>query len=172
VLRGKWVLDNLLNAPPPPPPPDTPGLDEQAAGSSGTMRQQLEKHRTNAVCASCHSRMDPLGFGLENYDAIGQWRTTEGALLLDTSGVVNGKSFTSPAELKQILRQDKSTFARAFTEKLTTYALGRGLERYDRPEVDRIVREAAGSGYKIQGMIVGIVKSMPFLMRRKEISAQ
>lgn len=172
VLRGKWVLENLLNAPPPPPPPDTPGLDEQAAGSSGTMRQQLEKHRTNTVCASCHTRMDPLGFGLENYDAIGQWRTTEGALPLDTSGVVDGKAFNTPAELKQILRQDKSAFARAFTGKLMTYALGRGLERYDRPEVNRIVAEAAGSEYRIQQLILGIVKSMPFQMRRKENSAQ
>jgi mono/diheme cytochrome c family protein len=170
VLRGKWVLETLLDTPPPPPPPDAPGLDESAAAASGTMRQQLEKHRSNAVCASCHTRMDPLGFGLENYDAIGQWRTTEGSLPLDTSGVMpDGKAFATPGELKQILRADEPAIARAFTEKLMTYALGRGLERYDRPEVDSIVTQAAASGYRMSGLVWGIVKSAPFQMRRAEL---
>lgn len=169
VLRGKWVLENLLNAPPPPPPPDVPGLDEKTEGSAGTLRQQLEKHRASPVCSSCHARMDPLGFGLENYDAIGRWRATEGELPLDTSGLMpNGKSFATPAELKQILRADKTAFARAFTEKLMTYALGRGLERFDRPEVTRIVNAAAASKYRISDLMMGIVKSSPFRMRQGE----
>jgi hypothetical protein len=169
VLRGKWVLENLLNMPPPPPPPDAPGLDE-AGPSAGSLRQQMEKHRSSALCASCHVRMDPLGFGLENYDAIGKWRTADGPHPLDTSGALpNGSSFRSPAELKQILRADKAAFARAFTEKLLTYALGRGLERYDRPEVERIVSQAAAADYRISNIVMGIVRSAPFQMRRAEV---
>lgn len=167
VLRGKWVLENLLNAPPPPPPPDAPGLEEKPAGSAGTLRQQLEKHRSNAVCASCHVRMDPLGFGLENYDAIGQWRTSEENLPLDTSGIMpDGRKFTSPAELKLVLLEDKDAFVKAFTEKLLTYSLGRGLENYDRPQVSRIIAQAPDQ--RMSSLIREVVKSAPFQMRRPE----
>lgn len=172
VVRGKWVLENLLNAPPPPPPDNVPPLDENAVGSTGTMRQQLDRHRSNALCASCHTRMDPLGFGLENYDAIGQWRTMDGSFPVDTSGVgPNGKPFSSPAELKRILRSDSATFVRALTEKLMTYGLGRGIERFDRPQVNAIVTQAAPGGYRFSSLILGIVNSMPFQMRKAEHSS-
>ncbi len=125
VIRGKWVLENLLGTPPPPPPPDVPPLDEAAVGTTVSLREQLEKHRANAVCAGCHSRMDPIGFGLENYDAIGRYRTADGTFPIDSSGTLpNGKSFTGAAELKAILRADPQTFTRALSQKLLTYALG------------------------------------------------
>ena len=109
MIRGKWVLENLLNAPPPPPPPDVPALDEKSAGVTASVRQQLEAHRANPVCAGCHARMDPLGFGLENYDAIGRWRTMDGKFPVDASGVLpNGKTFADAAELKTILRGDEA----------------------------------------------------------------
>ena len=133
VIRGKYVLQNILGTPPPPPPPDVPALDEASVGNSGSMRQQLEKHRSNPVCASCHSRMDVLGFGLENYDGIGKWRTADGKFNIDSSGTLpNGKSFTSPAELRVLLKDSLPEFARCLTEKMLTYSLGRGVERFDR----------------------------------------
>jgi mono/diheme cytochrome c family protein len=169
VIRGKWVLENLLNAPPPPPPPNVPNLDEEAVGSKGSLRQQLELHRSNTVCASCHAKMDPLGFGLENYDAIGRWRTRDGRFPIDASGVLpNGKSFRGPAELKSILRAQKDEFAKSLTEKLLTYALGRGLEPFDRPAVQSINRRLAGDGYRFSALVSSIVDSMPFQMRRSE----
>ena len=132
VLRGKWVLDNLLNAPPPEPPADVPNLDEATIGTSASMREQLEEHRKNPICASCHRRMDPLGFGLENFDAVGAWRTLEGKFPIDASGQLpDGRRFTGPEELRKILSADRDAFARAITSKLLTYGLGRGLERYD-----------------------------------------
>jgi hypothetical protein len=169
VIRGKWILENFLNAPPPPPPPGVANLDEEAVGNTGSLRQQLEQHRTNAICASCHSRMDPLGFGLENYDAVGSWRTADGKFAIDSAGVLpNGKSFTRPAELKAILKADKDEFTRCLTEKLLTYALGRGLERFDRPAVQSITRRTAAEGYRFSSLIRSIVESMPFQSRRGE----
>jgi uncharacterized protein DUF1592/uncharacterized protein DUF1588/uncharacterized protein DUF1587/uncharacterized protein DUF1585/uncharacterized protein DUF1595/cytochrome c len=169
VIRGKWILENILNSPPPPPPPGVPNLDEAAVGNSGSLRQQLEKHRSNAICASCHSRMDPLGFGLENYDAIGAWRTQDGKFPIDSTGTLpNGKSFGKPAELKAILRADKDEFSKGLTEKLMTYALGRGLERFDRPAVQSVNRRLAAEGYRFSALVMGIVESMPFQMRRGE----
>ncbi|MGH9667341.1 MAG: DUF1592 domain-containing protein, partial [Bryobacteraceae bacterium] len=136
VIRGKYVLENILNAPPPPPPPDVPNLDASGVGITGTMRQQLEKHRSNPVCASCHSRMDPLGFGLSNFDAIGRWRTHDGKFPIDASGTLpNGEKFNGPAELKKILMGDKDAFSHCLAEKMLTYALGRGLESYDTPAI-------------------------------------
>lgn len=167
VIRGKWVLENILGEPPPPPPPDVPTLDEKSLGTAVTVRQQLEKHRTNAVCASCHSRMDPLGFGLENYDAIGRWRTTDGTLPVDVTGALpNGKAFSTPAELKQILRGDKDAFVRCLAEKLLTFALGRGIERYDRPVVESIRRNVIAQDYRFSSVVEEIVNSTPFQMRR------
>jgi hypothetical protein len=170
VIRGKYVLQNILGAPPPPPPPDVPALDEEAVGSTGSMRQQLEKHRSNAICASCHSRMDVLGFGLENYDAIGKWRTMDGKFPIDSSGTMpNGKSFSTPAEMRAVLLADLPQFARCVTEKMLTYALGRGLERYDRKTVDDIDRKLAASGYRFQSLVNEIVNSLPFQSRRGEV---
>lgn len=169
VLRGKWILENILNTPPPPPPPNVPNLDQTAIGSSATARQQMEQHRANPACRSCHARMDPLGFGLENYNAIGQWRTHEGNLLIDATGTLpNGRTFDGPDGLKALLVQDKTAFAKCLAEKLLIYALGRGLEDYDRPAIENIVTRAASNGYKFSTFINEIVTSAPFQMRRGE----
>ncbi len=167
VLRGKYMLENILGAPPPAPPADVPALDEAAVGESKSIRQSMEQHRANPVCASCHSRMDVLGFGLENYNAIGQWRTQDGKFPVDASGTFpNGKTFATPAEMKALLRSNLPDFTRCLTEKMLTYALGRGVEKYDRLAVQRIVRETAEDNYKFQTLILGLVHSVPFQMRR------
>jgi hypothetical protein len=167
VLRGKWILENFLNAPPPPPPPDVPNLDETTIGQSASLREQLEQHRKNTTCASCHARMDPLGFGLENFDAIGAWRTQDGKFPIDASGTLpDGRSFKGPQELKAILRADRAAFAEGLTEKLLIYALGRGLEPYDRPTVKKITNQLAAENYRFSSLVLAIVKSLPFQMRR------
>ena len=143
VKRGKWVLDQILGTPPPPPPPDVPSLPEEKQ-LTGSLRKVMEQHRENALCASCHQRMDPIGFAFENYDAVGAWRDKDGGFAVDPSGVLpGGQSFQGPAELKAILRGKKDLFSRCLTEKVLTYALGRGLEYYDRCAVDEIL-EALG----------------------------
>ncbi len=173
VIRGKYVLNNILGTPPPPPPPDVPALDEASVGSSASLRQQMEKHRSNAVCASCHNKMDALGFGLENYDGTGKWRITDGKFPVDASGTLpSGKSFNGPAEMKAILNESLPEFSRCMTEKLLTYGLGRGLERYDRRTVEEINRNLAASGYPFQSMIFEIVRSLPFQSRRGEYAVQ
>jgi mono/diheme cytochrome c family protein len=167
VLRGKWILDNILNAPPPPPPPDVPNLDVSKVGSTASLRQQLEEHRKNATCAACHARMDPLGFGLEKFDAIGAWRTQDGKLPIDDSGLLpDGRTFRGPEELKTILMADRDAFVRGLTEKLLTYALGRGLERYDKPVVKKIAANVATSEYRFSALALEIVNSLPFQRRR------
>ena len=166
VIRGKFLLENILNAPPPPPPPNVPNLDEAAVGTTASLREQLEKHRTGS-CASCHARMDPLGFGLENFDAIGRWREYDGKFPVDAGGTLpNGKSFKGPVELKQILKADSAAFAECLTEKLLTYALGRGLERYDKPAVQLISCHTAQADYRFSRLVLEIVNSLPFQMRR------
>jgi hypothetical protein len=163
------VLENILGTPPPPPPPDVPALDEQQVGNAGSLRQQLEKHRSNAVCASCHNRMDVLGFGLENYDAVGKWRTKDGKFDIDAGGTLpGGKSFQTPAELRALLSEDVTEFSRCLTEKMLTYALGRGLERRDRIVINNITKALADDGYKFQTLINEIVRSLPFQSRRGE----
>jgi uncharacterized protein DUF1592/uncharacterized protein DUF1588/uncharacterized protein DUF1587/uncharacterized protein DUF1585/uncharacterized protein DUF1595/cbb3-type cytochrome c oxidase subunit III len=169
VLRGKWILENILNAPSPPPPPDVPNLDEAALGESVSLRQQLEKHRTNAVCASCHARMDPLGFGLENFDGIGAWRAQDGKFPVDASGLLpDGRSFQGPNGLKQILKADSSAFTECLTEKLLTYALGRGLERYDKRTVKTIAAHVAANNYRFSSLVLEIVNSLPFQMQSRD----
>jgi hypothetical protein len=169
VIRGKYVLGNLLGSPPPDPPPDVPTLDEAAVGTAGSMRQQLEKHRTNPTCASCHSRMDPLGFGLENYDAIGRWRTADGTFPVDSSGTLpDGKSFSTPAEMRVILTAQTPQFSRTLKEKMMTYALGRGLKVYDRRTVEAINGAMAADGYRFQTLIHQIIECLPFQSRRGE----
>jgi hypothetical protein len=163
VLRGKWVLENLLNAPVPPPPPNVPLLDETKVGTSMSLREQMEQHRANAICASCHSRMDPIGFGLENFDAVGQWRTEDGKFPIDASGTLtNGQSFKGPAELTDVLAKQPQAFAGAITEKMLIYALGRGLEAYDRPTVKAIIDGLTRNDYKFSTLVMGIVNSVPF----------
>jgi hypothetical protein len=169
TIRGKWLLENVFGAPPPPPPPDVPSLQEEegAGGKVLTMRERLAHHRANPVCAACHNRMDPLGFALENFDALGKWRTTEGGTPIDPSGQLpDGTEFQGPAELREILLSNREQFVITVTEKLLTYALGRGLEYYDQPVVRKIVRDAAQSNYRWSSLIGGIVNSTPFQMRR------
>ena len=171
VLRGKWILENILNSPVPPPPPNVPSLDEDAVGASASLRQQMEQHRKNAVCASCHSRMDPIGFSFENYDAVGSWRTLDGKFPIDASGVLpGGQAFRGASELKVILRQQKDTFAGGLTEKLLTYALGRGLDRADQPAIKQIVARAAAENYKFSSLLLGIVDSAPFQMQPEGVT--
>ena len=167
VLRGKWILENLLNAPPPAPPASVPPLDDAKVGQSGTLRQQMEEHRKNPACASCHSVMDPLGFGLENFNAIGAWRTEDGKFPVDSKGTLpDGRSFQSPGELKAILKSNRDAFVRGLTEKLLTYALGRGLERYDRPAIAGITDKVSSGDYRFSQLILGVVTSLPFQNRR------
>jgi hypothetical protein len=166
VLRGKWVLENLLNAPVPAPPPGVPVIDESKSGLTASLRAQMEEHRKNVTCASCHSRMDPLGFGLENFNAIGAWRTEDGKFPVDASGTLpDGRTFHTPGQLKELLRQDRDVFARALTEKLLIYAVGRGLERYDRPTVAEIVAKLPAQDYRFSTLVSGIVNSLPFQNR-------
>jgi cytochrome c5 len=170
VIRGKYILQEILGTPPAPPPPDVPPLDEAAVGTSLSLRQQMEKHRSNAVCASCHSKMDPLGFGLENYDAVGKWRTLDGKFPVDSSGTLpNGKTFATPAEMRTALVSLLPQFARALVEKLMMYALGRGIAPYDRRAIDQITSRLADEGYPFQTAIYEIVRSAPFQMRRGEL---
>jgi hypothetical protein len=166
VKRGKWILENILGTPPPPPPPDVDELKE-GDEARGTLRQQMETHRKNPTCASCHQRMDPLGFGFENFDAIGAWRTQEGHNEIDASGVLpDGSTFKGPAELRKILLKKRDLFAKCLTDKLMTYALGRGMERSDRCYIEAIVKKIARDDYKFNSLIVEIVKSDPFQKRR------
>lgn len=169
VLRGKWILENVLNTPPPPPPPGVGSIDAKGGPLAGTMRQQMEKHRANPMCASCHQRMDPLGFALENYNAIGKWRTHDANQPIDASGQLpGGKPFNGPAELKTILMGNRDSFAECLTEKLMIYALGRGLENYDRRTVKQITTNLTKNGYRFSTLIDGIVDSAPFQMGRGE----
>jgi hypothetical protein len=168
VQRGKWILENLLGTPPPPPPADVPELKAAPHGKVLSMRQQMETHRANPTCAACHSRMDPIGFALENYDAVGRWRSEDAGAPIDASGrLPDGTVFEGPGGLSQLLLSKyRDDFVQTATEKLLTYALGRGVEHYDYPIIRSIVREAARDNYRISSLILAIVKSTPFRMRR------
>jgi len=168
VQRGKWVLENLLGTPPPPPPPNVPDLKAAPNGKVLSMRQQMEAHRSNPICASCHSRMDPIGFALENYDGVGRWRDADAGGTIDATGTLpDGTQFQGPAGLRQLLlTKYKDDFVRTAIEKLLTYALGRGLEYYDYPTVRAIARDAAKDDYRLSSLILGVVNSTPFQMRR------
>jgi hypothetical protein len=172
VIRGKYILQNILGTPPPPAPADVPPLEEGAVGTSASLRQQMEKHRSNAVCASCHSKMDPLGFGLENYDGIGKWRTKDGKFPVDASGTLpDGRTFSGPAELRRALLAQMPLFAQNVTQKMMTYGLGRGLSRYDKIVAKDIIGRLAESDYPFQSIIFEIVESAPFQQRRGEITS-
>jgi hypothetical protein len=169
VQRGKWILDNLLGAPPPPPPPDVPALEATTNGAKKlTLREAMEVHRANSACAVCHRNMDPLGFALENYDGIGEWRTKDGGSDVDASGKLpDGTQFEGPAGLKKVLvttRRDE--FVSTVIEKLLTYGLGRGVEYYDMPTLRAIMHKSEGDQYRLKDLIMGVVTSMPFQMRR------
>ena len=167
VQRGKWILENLLGSPPPPPPP-VPDLKDHKDGKALTMREQMEMHRSNAICASCHARMDPIGFALENYDGVGKWRAKDSGSVIDASGKLpDGTKFEAPAGLKKLLlTKYHDDFVTTATEKLLTYALGRGLEYYDMPAVRSITREAARDNYRMSALIAAVVRSTPFQMRK------
>jgi hypothetical protein len=171
TIRGKWVLENILSAPPPAPPANVPSLESgNKDGKPLSVRQMLEMHRANPACASCHARMDPLGLSLENFDAIGQWRTTDAGHAIDASGVLlDGTKVNGPRELRQALVAQKTQFVNTVTEKLLTYALGRGLEYYDAPTVRAIDRSAASGDYRWSSIILGIVKSPAFQMRTAQM---
>jgi hypothetical protein len=167
VLRGKWILENVLGAPPPPPPPDVPNLAESANVSASDLRKALEQHRANAACASCHSRLDPLGFSLENYDAVGRYRAKEGGVEIDASGALpGGITIRGAGDLKRIMVERRDEFVECLAEKLLTYALGRGLESYDQPTIREIRRATARDEYRFSALVLATVHSVPFQMRR------
>jgi mono/diheme cytochrome c family protein len=169
TIRGKWVLLQILGTPPPPPPPNVPSLKNDETTKNLTMRQRMELHRSNPTCAACHRMMDPLGFALENFDGLGQWRTSMGVGTgpIDSSGVLpDGTKFDGPAGLRDVLVSKQDMFVETFTEQLLTYALGRGVEEYDRSVLRQITRAAASEDYRWSSIILGIVNSTPFQMRR------
>ena len=168
VQRGKWILENLLGTPPPPPPPNVPELKAAPHGKLLSMREQMQVHRANAICAACHSRMDPIGFALENFDGVGRWRDEDADHEIDASGKLpDGTEFDGPTGLSELLlTKYRDDFVRTATEKLLTYALGRGVEYYDNPSIRAIDRAAARDNYRISSVILAIVNSTPFQMRR------
>jgi hypothetical protein len=172
VLRGKWLLENILGTPPPPPPPDVPALkDKDENGRPQSVRERLEDHRRNPTCAACHAQMDPLGFALDHFDAVGKWREKDEGTAVDASGTLpDGSTFRGLDGLRTLLDSRREQFVATVTEKLLAYALGRGLEAYDMPAVRKIVRDAADDGHSWSSIVLGIVDSVPFRMRTVESS--
>jgi hypothetical protein len=173
VVRGKWILDNILGAPVPPPPPDIPQLKENVEGEKPrTMREQMAEHRANPVCASCHKVMDPIGFALENFDTVGAWRTEDAGVPIDASGELgDGTKVDGVVTLRQAMMRHPEVFVRTMTEKLMIYALGRGLDDRDMPVVRAVMRDGAAHDYRFSSLVLGIVRSMPFQMRIKPLAA-
>jgi hypothetical protein len=165
VLRGKWILENVLGAPPPPPPPNVPPLPENSAANPTTLRDRMQQHRSNPVCASCHTKMDPLGFALENYDGIGRWRENDGGAHIDSTISLDGKVIDSPKAFREALLGRGDEFVRTVIEKMLTYALGRGVEYYDKPTVRQLARDVEKDDGRWSSLILNIVRSLPFQMR-------
>jgi hypothetical protein len=172
VMRGKWILENLLGSPPPLPPPNVPPLKENATGVAGTsVRERMEEHRANPACAACHKIMDPVGLALENFDGVGKWRTMDSGFRVDASGqLVDGTPVDGPSSLRHALLNRPEAFVGAMTEKLLMYGLGRETKYYDMPVVRGVMREAARDRYRFSDLVLGIVRSAPFQMRVKEAS--
>jgi hypothetical protein len=170
VLRGKWVLEEVLGAPSPPPPPNAGGLPVDDAPKDGmSFRQRLEQHRNKPECASCHKRMDPIGFGLENFDAIGRWRTDVGGQPIDSAGIlVSGEKFHGPQELKNLLLEQKDDFVRTLSEKMLAYALGRGVEFYDAPAIKQICDSLKADQFRMRTLVLSVCESFPFQFRRNQ----
>jgi hypothetical protein len=170
VQRGKWILENLLGSPPPLPPPNVPPLKENSdAGAITSVRDRIEQHRANPVCAACHKIMDPIGLALENFDGVGHWRDTDSGFKIDASGrLVDGTRVAGPAELRQALADRPQAFVGTLTEKLLMYGVGRETKYYDRPVVRAIMKDAASDRYRFSDLVLGVVKSAPFQMRMKE----
>ena len=172
VVRGKWILDNILNAPPPPPPPNVPPLPEsEGSGQVLSMRQRMEAHRKNPVCANCHRMFDPIGLAMENFDAVGRWRMRDGGSLgasIDASGeLLDGTKVDGVVSLRRALLRQPELFVGTVTEKLMTYALGRGVAADDMPSVRAIIRDATSQNYRFSSLVLGIVRSAPFTMRSR-----
>jgi len=170
VIRGKWILTNILGVPPPPPPGAVPALKENGGtGKTLSMRERMAEHRTNPACSGCHQLMDPVGFSMENYDAVGRWRTLEEAKRIDASGgLPDGSKFEGVSGLQQALLRRPEIFVTTFAEKLLTYSLGRGVEYYDAPAIRKIVQEARTKDFRFSSIILGIAGSTPFQMRRSQ----
>jgi Protein of unknown function (DUF1588)/Protein of unknown function (DUF1592)/Protein of unknown function (DUF1585) len=171
VIRGKWILDNILGVPPPPPPPAVPPLKENEAGigKALSVRERLALHRANMPCSGCHKLMDPVGFSLENYDAVGRWRDIEEGKPIDsTGGLPDGRTFEGITGLQKAILTRPELFVSTFTEKLLTYALGRGVEYYDAPAIRKIVRDSEAQNYRFSSVILGIASSTPFERRRTQ----
>ncbi len=167
VKRGRWILEQILGTPPPPPPPNVPELEQQKGQLTGSLRQRMEQHRKNPACASCHARMDPIGFAFEHFDAVGAYRQKDGEFEIDASGTLtDGRNIQGPAGLREVLLEKKELFTRSLTEQMLTYALGRGLEYYDKRAVDRMVAAAAKDDYKFSRLVIEIARSDPFRLRR------
>jgi hypothetical protein len=174
VLRGKWILENILSSPPPPPPPNVPALKTEAndTGKPLTMRQAMVAHRANPVCASCHARMDPIGFAMDNFDAVGRWRVSDAGQVIDASGVLpDGTKFNGVAELKKALLRHPEQFVRTVAEKLLMYGISRNVQYFDQPAVRAIVDQARDSNYSFAALVLGVVKSAPFQMRKAQEEA-
>jgi hypothetical protein len=171
VIRGKFILDNILGSPPPPPPADVPALNEDDLGVKVSLRQQLEKHRENPTCASCHAKMDPLGFALENFDAIGRWRTQDGEFPIDSSGVLpdGTKLNGGPASLREVLAPKTDQLARCIVEKMLVFSLGRGVSKNDHLNVAEIMEAWKAKEYRMESLIHIVAHSLPFQSRRSEI---
>ena len=171
VLRGLWVLENLLGAPPPPPPANVPPLAENDRANPTSLRERMEQHRSSPVCASCHRRMDPLGFAMENFDAIGRWRETDGGAEINSTITLSGSTIDSPRTFREaLLAEGHNEFIRTVTEKLLTYALGRGVDYYDAPTIRRIVHDIADDDYRWSALVQAVVESQPFRMRRAPLT--
>lgn len=169
VLRGYWVLKNLLGSAPPPPPPNVPALEDNTVSASLPLRARLEQHRANAACASCHDLLDPIGFALENFDAIGQWREWDNAEPINPIGSLwNGKEVGGVDDLEQVILSRPELFVQTLTEKLMTFALGRGIENSDAAVIRKIVQRAKADNYRFASIIMGITESVPFQMRKAQ----
>jgi hypothetical protein len=169
VIRGKWILENLLGTPPPPPPENVPALKDNTVSSMLSVRERLSQHRADAACASCHNIMDPVGFSLENFDAVGRWRTVEEGKPIDAAGgLPDGSTFDGVDGLEQALLKHPELFVGTMTEKLLTFALGRGVEPFDGPAIREIVRDAKAENYRFSSLILGIAKSTPCQMRSSQ----
>ena len=166
VLRGNWILENILGTPPPPPPPNVEALGDNTVSGQLSVRERLAQHREHAQCAACHNLMDPPGFALENFDAVGQWRTLEGEKPVDArGGLPDGQEFVGVDGLEMGLLERPDLFATALTEKLMTYALGRGVTHQDAPAIRKVVQQAGSRGYRLSDLVIGVVESTPFQMR-------